>query len=117
MIPGIIDLIPSSGIPVGPLDIGFYGLGYVIAVLVLLWVTAGEARRRGIDPARVNGALVTVAICALIGALTRTRTVAPTSPMTTAAMPAHTTSHSPQRGVRSSAPAAIASVTVTGQPG
>ena len=68
MIPGLVDVIPPSGLPIGPLDIGFYGLGYVVAVLVLLWVSAGEAQRRGIDPARVNGALVTVAICALIGA-------------------------------------------------
>jgi phosphatidylglycerol---prolipoprotein diacylglyceryl transferase len=66
--PGLIDLIPPSGIPVGPITIGFYGLGYVLAVVVLLWVSAGEARRRGVDPDRVNGALVTVAICALIGA-------------------------------------------------
>jgi len=68
MIPGLIEITPPTGIPIGPLDIGFYGLGYVLAVVVLLWVSAGEARRRGIDPARVNGALVTVAICALIGA-------------------------------------------------
>jgi phosphatidylglycerol:prolipoprotein diacylglycerol transferase len=53
---------------VGPFDIGFYGLGYVLAVVVLLWVSGAEARRRGIDPARVSGALVTVAVCALIGA-------------------------------------------------
>ena len=68
MTPGLIDLIPPSGIPIGPFELGFYGLSYVLAVLVLLWVTGKEARRRGIDPQRVNGALVTVAICALIGA-------------------------------------------------
>jgi phosphatidylglycerol---prolipoprotein diacylglyceryl transferase len=65
---GLIDVIPPSGIPVGPLDIGFYGLTYVLAVVVLLWVSGKEAARRGIDPKLVNGALVTVAICALIGA-------------------------------------------------
>ncbi|MFN8620409.1 MAG: prolipoprotein diacylglyceryl transferase [Chloroflexota bacterium] len=68
MTPGIIDLVPPSGIPIGPIDIGFYGLGYVLAVVVLLWISGEEARRRGIDPARVPGALITVAICALIGA-------------------------------------------------
>jgi len=68
VISGLIDIRPPSGISLGPLDIGFYGLGYVLAVVVMLWVSGIEARRRGIDPARVNGALVTVAICALIGA-------------------------------------------------
>ena len=68
MIPGLISFTPPSGIPLGPLHIGFYGIGYVIAVTVLLWVSSGEAERRGIDPKRVTGSLVTVAICALIGA-------------------------------------------------
>jgi phosphatidylglycerol:prolipoprotein diacylglycerol transferase len=68
VIAGLIDLIPPSGIPLGPFEIGFYGLSYVVAVLVMLWVSGGEARRRGIDPQRVSGAVVTVAICALIGA-------------------------------------------------
>ena len=30
---------PPSGIPLGPLNIGFYGLGYVLAVTVLLALT------------------------------------------------------------------------------
>jgi len=64
----LIDIVPPSGFPIGPLEIGFYGLGYVVAVSVLLWVSGEEARRRGIDPARVTGALVLVAICSLIGA-------------------------------------------------
>ena len=68
MIPALIDVTPPTGIPLGPLTIGFYGLGYVVAVVVLLWVSSGEAQRRGIDPRRVTGALVTVAVCALIGA-------------------------------------------------
>lgn len=66
--PALLDLVPPSGIPIGPFHIGFYGLGYVVAVSVLLWVSAREAPRRGIDPRRVTGALVTVAVCALIGA-------------------------------------------------
>ncbi len=68
MMPALLDLVPPSGIPIGPFHIGFYGLGYVVAVSVLLWVSAREAPRRGIDPRRVTGALVTVAVCALIGA-------------------------------------------------
>ena len=68
MIPGLIDLVPPSGIDVGPLHIGFYGLGYVVAVAVLLVVARSEAARRGIDPAEVTGALVLVGILAVIGA-------------------------------------------------
>jgi phosphatidylglycerol:prolipoprotein diacylglycerol transferase len=68
VIPGLIDVHPPQGIGVGPLQVGFYGLGYVLAVVVLLWVSRGEARRRGIDPEWVSGALVIVAVCALVGA-------------------------------------------------
>lgn len=70
MIPGLIDLVPPSGIDLGPLHVGFYGLGYVFAVTVLLVVARAEAARRGIDPAEVTGALVLVGILAVIGART-----------------------------------------------
>lgn len=70
MIPGLIDLVPPSGIDLGPLHVGFYGLGYVLAVTVLLVVARAEAARRGIDPAEVTGALVLVGILAVIGART-----------------------------------------------
>lgn len=68
MSPALIGIIPPSGIGIGPFSIGFYGLGYVLAVAVLLLVSRGEAARRGIDPARVTGSLLVVGLCALVGA-------------------------------------------------
>ena len=68
MLPGLITIELPSGLQLGPLFIGFYGLGYVVAIAVLLWVSQGEARGRGIDPRLVSGALFTVAVCAIIGA-------------------------------------------------
>ncbi len=68
MTPALIGIIPPSGIGIGPISIGFYGLGYVLAVGVLLLVSRGEAARRGIDPARVTGSLLLVGLCALVGA-------------------------------------------------
>ena len=68
VIPGVIDLVPPSGIDLGPLHVGFYGLGYVLAVAVLLLVARSEAARRGIDPAEVTGALIVVGLLAIVGA-------------------------------------------------
>ena len=68
VLPALISVTPPSAVQLGPLPIGFYGLGYVLGIAVMLLVSQGEARRRGYDPALVTGALVTVAICAIIGA-------------------------------------------------
>jgi phosphatidylglycerol:prolipoprotein diacylglycerol transferase len=59
---------PSSGIEVGPITIGWYGIGYVVAIAVMIVVSQSEARRRGYDPGLVTGAIIPVAVCALIGA-------------------------------------------------
>jgi phosphatidylglycerol:prolipoprotein diacylglycerol transferase len=64
----IIDVTPPSVIQVGPLPIYLYGIGYVLGIAVMLWVSQGEARRRGYDPGLVTGAIIPVAVCALIGA-------------------------------------------------
>ncbi len=63
----LIDLAPPSVLP-GPLPIGLYGLGYALAIAVMLVVSQGEARRRGLDPSLVSGAIVPVAVCAIVGA-------------------------------------------------
>ncbi len=68
VLPALISVSPPSAIQLGPLPIGFYGLGYVLAISVMLVVSQGEARRRGYDPSLVTGALITVAVCAIIGA-------------------------------------------------
>jgi phosphatidylglycerol:prolipoprotein diacylglycerol transferase len=64
----LIDLIPPSGIPVGPLTIGFYGVSFIVAVVVMILVSQSEARRKGIDPGLVTSAIIVVAVCAIIGA-------------------------------------------------
>jgi phosphatidylglycerol:prolipoprotein diacylglycerol transferase len=66
--PALIDVMPPSGVPVGPLTIGFYGVSFVIAVAVMILVSQSEARRKGIDPGLVSSAIIVVAICAIIGA-------------------------------------------------
>jgi phosphatidylglycerol:prolipoprotein diacylglycerol transferase len=66
--PGLIQVTPPSAIEVGPLSVGFYGIGYVLGIVVMILVSQGEARRRGYDPALVTGAILPVAVCALIGA-------------------------------------------------
>lgn len=67
MLPALIDLTPPSVLP-GPLPLGLYGIGYAVAIVVLLLVSQSEARRRGLDPALVTGAIVPVAVCAIVGA-------------------------------------------------
>ncbi len=64
----IIEVTPPSVVQVGPFGIGLYGLGYVLAIAVMIVVSQAEARRRGFEPSLVTGAIVPVAVCALIGA-------------------------------------------------
>jgi len=64
----LIDLIPPSGIPVGPLTIGFYGVSFIVAVVVMILVSQSEARHKGLDPGLVTSAIIVVAVCAIIGA-------------------------------------------------
>jgi phosphatidylglycerol:prolipoprotein diacylglycerol transferase len=64
----LIEVSPPSGVAIGPLTFGFYGLGFVLAVAVMVLVSRSEARRKGEDPGLVTSAIVVVAICALIGA-------------------------------------------------
>ena len=64
----LIDILPPSGLQLGPLSVGFYGIGFVLAAAVLVLVSQSEARRRGVDPGLVTGAIVVVAGFALVGA-------------------------------------------------
>jgi phosphatidylglycerol:prolipoprotein diacylglycerol transferase len=65
---GLIDITPPAGLQLGPLPIGFYGLGFVLAAAVLILVSRSEAQRRGVDPGLVTNAIVIVAVFALVGA-------------------------------------------------
>ena len=64
----LIEVTPASGIALGPLTLGFYGLGFILAAAVMVLVSRSEARRKGEDPGLVTSAIVLVAVCALIGA-------------------------------------------------
>jgi phosphatidylglycerol:prolipoprotein diacylglycerol transferase len=66
--PALIEVFPPSGIDLGPLTLGFYGIGFVVAITVMLLVTRAEARRKGLDPELVTGAIVMVGVLALVGA-------------------------------------------------
>jgi phosphatidylglycerol---prolipoprotein diacylglyceryl transferase len=68
VVPALIEVSPPTGIELGPLTLGFYGIGYVVAIAVMLLVSRSEARRRGLDPELVTNAIVVVGIFALIGA-------------------------------------------------
>jgi len=69
VIPGLIDVTPGPDLlVVGPLRIGWYGVGYILALIALVLVTQRGAARRGIDPRHVTAVLVPAAILALIGA-------------------------------------------------
>jgi phosphatidylglycerol:prolipoprotein diacylglycerol transferase len=66
--PALISITPASGIDLGPLTLGFYGISFVLAAAVMILVSQSEARRRGLDPALVTNAIIVVAIFALVGA-------------------------------------------------
>jgi phosphatidylglycerol:prolipoprotein diacylglycerol transferase len=68
VVPGLIDVTPPAGLSLGPFAVGFYGLGFVLAAVVLIVVSRSEARRRGVDPGLVTNAIVIVAVFALVGA-------------------------------------------------
>jgi phosphatidylglycerol---prolipoprotein diacylglyceryl transferase len=52
---------------VGPLSIGWYGIGYVVGLAVMLLITQWEVARRGYNPNHVWNALLLVGALALIG--------------------------------------------------
>lgn len=67
-VPALIAISPPAGIDLGPLTLGFYGIGYVVAIAVMILVSRSEARRKGLDPDLVTGAIVVVGVFALVGA-------------------------------------------------
>jgi phosphatidylglycerol:prolipoprotein diacylglycerol transferase len=66
---GLINITPDQyALHLGVLNIGWYGLGYVLAVGVMMFVSQREVALRGIDPRHITNALIVVAVLALIGA-------------------------------------------------
>jgi phosphatidylglycerol:prolipoprotein diacylglycerol transferase len=68
VLPALISSPSSSGIELGPVTLGAYGVGFVLAIAVMILVSQSEARRKGLDPSLVTNAIIVVAIFALIGA-------------------------------------------------
>jgi phosphatidylglycerol:prolipoprotein diacylglycerol transferase len=68
LVAALIEVQPPLGIDLGPLTLGFYGVGYVVAIAVMLLVSRAEARRKGLDPELVTNAIVIVGLFALVGA-------------------------------------------------
>jgi phosphatidylglycerol---prolipoprotein diacylglyceryl transferase len=52
----------------GPFTLHTYGLLLAVAFLVALWVVAREARRTGLDPARITDLSIYVLLAGLVGA-------------------------------------------------
>ena len=52
---------------IGPISIGWYGVGYVVGLAVLLYVTQIEVAKRGYNPSHVWSALLLVGILAQVG--------------------------------------------------
>jgi phosphatidylglycerol:prolipoprotein diacylglycerol transferase len=68
---GLIQVFPGANIidiPGTLIRVGWYGIGYVIGVSVLLFIAQREAPKRGIDAKHIMNALILVAVCALVGA-------------------------------------------------
>lgn len=67
----VLPLIPFTPNPIliqlGPISIGWYGIGYVIALAVLLFIAQYELARRGYNPNHIWNALLLVGALALIG--------------------------------------------------
>ncbi len=64
----LIPIVPDgTAIDLGVIKIGWYGIGYVIALGVMLFVTQFEAERRGIARSHVWNALLIVGALALLG--------------------------------------------------
>src|SRR4051812_42899147 len=68
VIEALIQVFPNPTLfDLGPLHVGWYGVGYVVGVAVLLYVAQQEIVRRGIERRHVMNALLVVAALALIG--------------------------------------------------
>jgi phosphatidylglycerol:prolipoprotein diacylglycerol transferase len=66
--PAIISITPDPiAFSFGPVNIGWYGIAYVVALGVLIWVSQRQAIKRGYDPAHIGSAFLIVLPLAIIG--------------------------------------------------
>jgi phosphatidylglycerol---prolipoprotein diacylglyceryl transferase len=65
---GVIQITPNPiAFSFGPFNIGWYGIAYVVALGVLIWVSQRQAAKRGYDPSHVGNAFLIVLPLAVIG--------------------------------------------------
>lgn len=67
VIPALIDVTPDPGLQLGPIFIGFYGLGYALAIAAGYSLSAREAAARGLDRRIPIDAILITVVLALIG--------------------------------------------------
>lgn len=64
----MLDFIPSAtALQIGPLTIGWYGIGYAVGLAVAYLVMVRLARRAGEDPDILGNGMIVVALAALVG--------------------------------------------------
>ena len=64
----MFDTVPSSvALQLGPLSIGWYGLGYALGLAAAYLLMTRLARRAGEDPDLLGTGMIVVALAALIG--------------------------------------------------
>ena len=64
----MIDFTPNPiALAAGPIEVRWYGIGYVVAILAATWLAITLARRRGERTDMIVDSLIVIAIAALIG--------------------------------------------------
>ena len=64
----MLDFIPgATALQLGPLTIGWYGIGYAVGLAVAYLVMVRLARRAGEDPDILGNGMIVVALAALVG--------------------------------------------------
>jgi phosphatidylglycerol---prolipoprotein diacylglyceryl transferase len=64
----MLDFIPgATALQIGPLTIGWYGIGYAVGLAVAYLVMVRLARRAGEDPDILGNGMIIVALAALVG--------------------------------------------------
>jgi phosphatidylglycerol---prolipoprotein diacylglyceryl transferase len=68
VLPALIQIFPPPGLPLGPVTIPFYGLGYAIALAAGVWLATREARWRGLDVRHIGDGVLLVVLFGIVGA-------------------------------------------------
>ncbi len=64
----LINITPNPiAFSIGPIEVHWYGLAYVAAILAAGWIVTVEARRRDLDTNVIADGIIVIAVAALIG--------------------------------------------------